>query len=601
MLKPVNTESPRKSALEQLPEHQRDFYVSILRGLPKDYGLQPKGIFLNSRHHQKPTPFCSPFWVKELIQAPSTGNWSRVVELVNPAGDLVDCVLSEGMLTGKPREAIGLLSDRGLRVFNDQNIRTILELVRNWEVPSDAHLALIEQVGWVPDHDAFIMTSGRVIRPSGDNAKYSFRGDQSGKETGDLALWRDHVASLAPENPNLQFAMALGFSSALMPFTDLNTTIFHFFGKTSKGKTRVLRAALSIWPRVGSKEKTWEGTANGLEGEIAKSHSILMGLDELRGDAAPDLPAIIYKFANGSGKARGKKEGGVHDRITWKTAVISTGEFSFAETVKTLGELPTGGQGVRMLDIPAEGIYGVFDNLHGLETSDDFVSRLDKGVKKASGPAGAAFVEQLLKLTEDGLEGLEEALEADIKTHNQALQMHLGVVAGDDKTAEIRRVITSFALVATAGEWATTWGLTGWKPGTTIDAVKTVARRWLDNRLAMPMDQAEAIEKVRDYLIANETHFIMLSDAQVEFNGEVAGYQDDTFFYVLPTTLTAIIGDRTKAANALIDAGYLERGGESKSFQYRMGATVPGRPRAYRVRRTILHSDQDGKTTKTDI
>lgn len=589
MLKPLNTGRPQNVSLDnflaRLPEHQREFYADIFQALPQNYRLSIKGFAFSTGSHQQSIPFCSPFRVKELVQTPSTKNWSRVVELLNPAGELVDCTLSEGKLTGKPREAIALLSDRGLRVFDDYHIRTILELVRNWEVPSAAHLVLIEQVGWVPDRDAFVMTSGRVIRPPGASSKYSFGGDKSGKEIGDLELWRDHVASLAPGNPNLVFGIALGFSSALMPFTELNTIIFHFFGRTTRGKTRVLRVALSVWPRIGSKDKTWEGTANGLEGEIAKSHSILMGLDELRADATPDLPAIIYKFANGSTKARGKKEGGVHDRITWNTAVISTGEDSFAETVQTLGVLPTGGQSVRMLDIPAEGIYGVFDDLHGFDTSDDFIFQLDEVVNMASGPAGAAFVEQLLTLNH---KEQEKALKANRRAHIDALQQHLGVVPGDDKTAEIRRVITSFALVALAGEWATEWGLTGWKPGTASEAVKKVARRWLDNRLRMPIGQAEEIKKVRDYLVANDTHFMMLSDVQIKSAVAVQGYQDDAFFYVLPTTLTDLIGDKTKVLNALIDGGYLEKGGEDKSLQFRLPAVVPSRPRAYRIRRTIL-------------
>lgn len=580
-----NNTITRAEFLEQQPKNLRDFYAGILNALPSTFMLSAKGIMTKPPGvYQKPRHVVSAFRVTARVQDSKTKDWSRVIELLDPRGELIDCVIAEGVLIAKPRDAAMKLANRGLHLVSDFDIPVVLDIIRNWPVPRDAHLVQIDQVGWVPDRDAFIMTSGRVISREGAPSKYRAGDNTNGKEIGSLQLWRDGVASIATGNPNIVFGIAVGFSSAMMRFTDLNTPIFHMFAKTTKGKTRVLRAALSVWPRIGEKEKTWEGTSTGLEGEIEKSNGVLLGLDELRGDATPDLAAIIYKFANNSTKARGKKEGGAQERTTWNTTVLSTGEYSFAETVKTLGVLPSGGHGVRMLDIPVEATFGVFDDLHGFDTTDDFVWKLDKLLQKVSGPAGGAFVEKLLSLT---AEELEEALEADMRTHIFALQQHLGVVAGDDKTAEIRRVITSFAVVAVAGEWATKWGLTGWKPGTAVEAVKTIAHRWLKNRMQMPEERATEITKMRDYLIANEKHFSSLSDARIVSGDDVRGYQDDTFFYVLPATFSEI-GDKNKVLSALTEAGYLERGGEEKSLQFRLPAVVPSRPRAYRVSRTIL-------------
>lgn len=604
MLKPIasngtKTVSP-DSFLADLPDDQRDFYAEIFRYLPKGYHLSTKGISHTPGVGRPPVPFCSPFRVKQLVQEPSTKDWTRVVELLNPIGEIVDCVIPEGKLTGSPREAISLLSDRGLRVHNDREIAIILALVRNWEVSFDAHLTLIERVGWTSDRDAFILPTGRVIRRSGTSLKYSFGGDRNGKEIGDLKVWRERVASLAPGNPNLVFGIALGFSTALMPFTKLNTLIFHLFQATSRGKTLVLRTALSVWPKIGDEEKTWDGTGNGLEGEIAKSNNILLGLDELRAKSTPDLSEIIYKFANSSTKARGKKEGGPQNRETWKTNVISTGELSFVETLRELGATATGGQRVRMLDIPAEGTYGIFDVLHGFETGNAFVDGLEDVLDEAAGPAGAAFVEHLLDLPTKELKKVTRSAMGD---YTQNLQEHLEIIADDEKSSEIGRVLKSFALVATAGEWATRWGLTGWEPGTAEEAVKTIARRWLDNRLRMPTHQSEELEAVRDYIAANDTLFIPLSAAKSTLGGDALGYQDDAFFYILPATFEGLVGDKTKVTktlNALVGGGYLEKGGENKSLQYRLPSVVPGRPRAYRIRRSILSFKETPETTATD-
>jgi putative DNA primase/helicase len=569
---------------ERQPDARDAFYQAVKDEMPS-YLTLDKNCFVSTKWGDE---YCSAFRVKALVRSQTTQNWSRLVELLNPIGELVECTIPEGKLTGKPREAIALLSDRGLKVFNDQYIRRVLHIVGNWPVKPEAHLTQVEQIGWVPEHDAFILTSGRVLGKPDAGPRYCFSGTQAGKEIGDLDSWRKGVASLAVGNPNLIFAISLGFSTALMPFTDLNTTIFHLFGRTTKGKTRVLRAALSVWPRVGTKEKTWEGTANGLEGEIAKSHSTLMGLDELRADATPDLPAIIYKFANGSTKARGKKEGGVQDRASWNTAVLSTGEQSFVEAIKSLRTLPTGGQGVRMLDIPAEGEFGVFDALHSCETSDDFVRALDKAVKQSSGPAGAAFVDRLLRVSTDEL---EERIEKSSRSCGLSLQQHLGIVAGDDKTAEIRRVIASFALVAAAGEWAGNFDLTGWEKGMALHAVQVIAARWLEARTKAPVDQPEDIKRLRDYLGENPTRLIPISEARSSLTTNILGYQDEAFFYLLPAPFVTLMSGKARVnalLNALDQAGLLASGGEEKSMQFRLPSSVPSRPRAYRIRRSIL-------------
>lgn len=592
MLKPVPKEAPRTLSLAdflaKLPEHHRDLYADLHKALPPGYALHRKGIVLTFGSGQKDTPICSPFRVRALVKLPATGDWSTVVELIDPAGDLAEVIIPGGKLTGKPRDAIALLSDRGLMVYDDFHIPTILRIIRNWDVRNDEKYHLVDRVGWVPEKDAFILPNGQVILQPGSKSKYRFSSTSGRKNLGSLDIWRDQVSSLSSGNPNLIFAIALGFSSALMPFTELNTVIFHFFGKTSKGKTRLLRTGLSVWHRIDSDEKTWDGTANGLEGEIAASHSILMGLDELRGDATPDLPMIIYKFANGSSKSRGKGEGGSRPRTNWSTAVISTGEYSFAHIVKALGTIPTGGQEVRMLDIPAEGTYGVFDDLHGSETSEAFLGRLDLAVRKSSGQAGAAFAERIVGL---GTDALQNNLVADLQTHVQAIQQSLGVVPGDPETSAIQRVIKSFALVATAGEWATEWGITGWDNGTAAKAVNIIAQRWLDNRNRTPEDQVKEIENFREYFSENISGFVKISDARTDAVSDLLGYVDENFIYILQGTVSKIdekIGKGSSILNALVSGGYLDKGGENKSLQFRLPSIVPGRPRAYRIRRSVL-------------
>lgn len=575
---------PLQRILEGVSEDKHPFYTAVLSELPPVYTLAIAGI---SRLSAASSPaFCSPFRVKALVRREGVKGWSFLIELVNPDDEIVECVIPASKFDGKPREAIAILADHGFRLYDGYQKDTVFNLIRNW--PVTARQSEVDQFGWTSDHAAFILTSGRVIARDATSS-YRYMGTPDGKEIGDLIAWQRGVAALSLGNTNLVFGCALGLSTALLTFTELNSVIYHLYQKTSKGKTRVLAVALTCWPKIGEKYKTWDATINGIEGEIARSNSILLGLDELPKDATSEFGNMIYKIANSVGKARSEKDGTAVRRKTWQTAVISTGEHSMLDTLKALGKITSGGQGVRMLDIPALGTHGLFDDLHGCKTSDAFIKVLDRSIRKVSGPAGTAFVQRLMA---QPVEDLQARLDADAEEQATALQDHLGVVAGDEKTTEIRRVLESFAIVAVAGEWASEWGITGWPPGAASEAVREIALRWLTKRGTMPLDQAEVIRKTRDYLAEHEHRFVPLADRKrnPRVAEELAGYCDATYFYVLSQTTGKIYeeGKISSSLDYLLDAGYLSRGTEKDSLQFKMSPIDGKRPRSYRIRRTIL-------------
>lgn len=588
----------REHFLATKPAHQRVFFGNLLEDLPSGYVLTSVGIAQKVSNSPQPVlPFCSPFRVAALVRQRSSGNWSRLIELIDPDGAIVECIVPSGKLDGKPREAISLLSDAGLMVFEDMHLATILHLIRNW--PATARLNLVEKVGWTADRDAFMLPSGRMIARGQAAGHYRLDGRPTGREIGNLTAWQNGVASLALGNCNLVFAISLGLSTPLLEMTELDSLIYHLYGRTSRGKTRALRCALSVWPKVGDKDKTWHATINGLEGEIARSNGILMGLDELPKAASPELGDIIYRLANGGGKGRAEQEGSPRARANWRTAVISTGEYSVVETLKRIGLTPTGGQGVRMLDIPAIGAHGIFDDMRGYADSDAFVRALDGAIARAAGPAGVAFVERLM-----ALEAPKDEIEVAVRDQAAPLLERLGLIPGDPETSEIRRVVENFALIAVAGEWASAWGITGWPQGIASEAVGSIAQRWLAERGRMPLDQRQAVEKVRDHLATLEQAFVPLNAAKTIPEGQVwpPGFSDDTSFYVLNATLADIA---TKAAKqdgrdnvaslleALEAADFLQPGGEKTGKQVRLPAIGKQRPRAYRIRRTILDFKAD--------
>lgn len=600
---PTTTPEPKPQAdpiqqfLAELPESQKQFFKNLARTLPREYCFDRKGISVRPHgvrsvlSRQDAKPFCTPFRVKSYVEEQEGNGWKSVIEILNPDGRLVECLLPWRILDGKPNEALGNLANHGLRILNGYNKLSVLELIRTWDV--SARELEVARFGWTPDREVFALSSGRVLTRENTVAAYRFVGNAEGRQIGSSAMWKESVGRLAIGNPNMIFACALGFSTALLPYaTSAGSTIYHLHGRTSQGKTGVLRTALSVWPKIGEEDKTWIATINGLEGEMARANNHLLGLDELPEVPPQDFGRAIYMIGNSGGKARATKDGTAITRQTWRTSVISTGEDSMAGTLKKLGRPPRGGQAVRMIDIPVKGAFGAFDTLHEHATADAFVKALEASLVNAAGGAGALFVKGILHFS---AAHMDAHVNTQVTEQAAAMQDALGIVAGDTKTTEIRRVIDAFALIAVAGELASQWEITGWPEGAATAAVQEIAKRWLGDRGNMPYDQINVLESVRDYLQQNQDRFMTIAEAtNTEHDtANTPGYQDDTYIYLHASTFALSHGKATSdtAVTYLQDANYLHAGGERNSQQYRLPKINGKRSRAYRIRKSLLEFD----------
>lgn len=574
--------------LADVQEEHRDFFVDIFRSLPPGYVLTPGGIAL--RGPGSPLPFCSPFRVAALTRRGDGTGWSNIVEILDPDGSLVSCTLSWKMRDGRSADAMAHLAEHGLRLHKGVHRDAVLDLIRSWP-DSRARLLEIERPGWTDNRQAFALPCGEVLTRKDAPQGFHYKGVQEARIFGDRATWRQGVAALCVGNPSLVFACSAAFAAPLLAFSPSSSSVvFHFYGPSSVGKTRILRAGQTIWPKAGQGDKSWRVTINGLEAEAAAANDLLLGLDDLPDDPPDGFGQAIYMLGNAGGKARATRDGTRAPRQTWRTIVLSTGEIPSAIALKKHGQTPRGGQGVRMIDIPVVGQFGAFDALHGYPSGGAFVTALDKQIAAAAGPAGRAFVRSLLT---GKPEEVASAVERQVEEQVTLLLDALGV-EGDSPANEVHRVVTSFARVAVAGELATKLQITGWPSGTAAAAVVEIARRWLDGRgSVMPRDQAEAVENTRAYLLRHGERFQMIpvQDESATLP-DLFGYRDKEFFYILPQAFAEIHAGRTPDTIAafLQDAGYLSRGGEKGSLQIKMsglGKNQP-RPRAYRIRNSIL-------------
>jgi len=270
---------------------------------------------------------------------------------------------------------------------------------------------------------------------------------------------------------------------------------FHLRGDSSCGKTTALRVAASVW---GGKDylQRWRATDNGLEAQAAQHSDGVLVLDELGQLDAKVAGESAYMLANGQGKARAGRNGGARPRLSWRLLWLSAGEIPLAQHMAEAGKRIRAGQELRMVDMPADAGMGLglFDTLHDHDGGAALAQHLARACESTHGAIGRAWLEGLVAQTEVW----PKALRAQV----DALTLQF---VPDTADGQVQRAGRRFALVAAAGELASSWGLTGWPEGAATEGVKRCFLAWVNARPAGfgSSERTEALRQVRAYLEKN--------------------------------------------------------------------------------------------------
>ena len=333
----------------------------------------------------------------------------------------------------------------------------------------------------------------------------------------------------------------------------------HFQGPSSRGKTTLLQAAASVWGRGGSPGyvRAWRATANGLEGAAASATDTVLILDEFGQVDGREAGAVLYSLSNGGGKVRAARDGAMREPKSWRVMVLSTGEITVeSKMAEDRGRKARAGQLVRMLDIPADRGFGVFDHAG----PDGDASKLAKAFKQAAlsayGVAGPEFVQRLIgeQVTGDDVRGLV----------GQFVSAH--VPAGAD--GQVDRAGQRLGLIAAAGELATLLGVTPWREGEASSAATWALEQWIGQRGGTePAEDRQAIEQVRRFIEAHgEYRFEPLDNGDARDVPNRAGWRKgegaDREWLIPSETWRAEICaglDPKAVARTLCEAGILRR------------------------------------------
>ena len=249
---------------------------------------------------------------------------------------------------------------------------------RNYDVipesKSIGRLGYIEGEGFSPYVDDLVFDGDASFRNMYNSVQ----------SKGSQTKWYDMALECRKMSVTARILLAASFASPLLSVVGSLPFFVHLWGVDSgTGKTVALMLAASVWgnPAVGSYTQTFNGTQVGQERTAAFLNHLPMCLDELQltKNSKGQSNFDVYQLAQGVGRARGKKSGGVEMTPTWSCCFLTTGESPLTSGSSGAGAVN------RVIDIECtSGTVAIQDG-----------HRVANTLKQNYGFAGQIFVEKL--------------------------------------------------------------------------------------------------------------------------------------------------------------------------------------------------------------
>ena len=330
---------------------------------------------------------------------------------------------------------------------------------------------------------------GEGFSPYVDDLVYdgdaSFRNLYNSVQThGSETEWLKMALECRQMSVTARILLAASFASPLLSVVGSLPFFVHLWGVDSgTGKTVALMLAASVWgnPAVGSYTQTFNGTQVGQERMAAFLNHLPMCLDELQltKNAKGQTNFDVYQLAQGVGRARGRKTGGVDAAPTWSCCFLTTGESPLTSASSGAGAVN------RVIDIECtSGTVAIKDG-----------HRVANALKQNYGFAGQIFVEKLYG---------SDKIQDEVKEIYQEIFRDL--CAGDSTEKQAMAA----AAVLTADMMATAWIF---KDGNEL-TVKEI-REFLASKEAVSAGH-RAYEWLCGWISSNSTRFYSGNDAPLD-------------------------------------------------------------------------------------
>lgn len=582
-ISPTPTKTPNQNGLGLRKVTEFDGITTMSNGdgfglntIPTGYAYKEDGIYELADTPDgdvTPTRICSPLYAKGRCRNALGSGWGRLVAVQDPDGVWHDVILDTRQLSKSQSVALAPLFDVGFELAPVSKAGDkVMALLRSWQ--QDTVYLRSDRLGWTSNqHKAFVLGRDEVIGNAlvtTDNVSQALMSATHTKGT--LDDWKKEVAARCVENQLMMLAVSHAFTGPLLSVLGVTGGGFHLRGLSSRGKSTIQYTATSVWGER-SLLQSWDGTVSGFEGIAAACNDTLLNIEELHKADPKTVGDIIYMLANGQGRLRATSNGNTQIPQRWRVAILSSGEISLKDHMATGGRKTFPGQEVRLINLEADNrAHGAFDVLHGATSAKVFAERVDHACLQNYGHAGPEFVKALMR----NVDSKQRLLNfVDLFCANAAQMADLS------PDGQVHRVLRRFAIAALAGELATKFGLTGWRPKEAMSAANHVFLDWFEARDGTTNSElATAAQRTRDYV---SKHLHNFQTIDTNDHRPVDGWRDQRWLYIRPECWCSIHGDNDPKEMARLHAqgGLLKT--QSGGYQFRMGRKVPGRPRVYAI------------------
>ena len=586
---PAEEAAPPK-ATEAGPEHDR-------------FRLDAQGVWfveLDSEGRSKaPLWVCSPLHVEALTRDAGSSDWGYLLTFDDPSSQRKQWAAPAKMLAGDGAEFRGVLLSMGLRISTATRARSLLATYVQSRRPGD-FARCVDRVGWHPG--GVYVLPDEVLGNAPERLIFQAESatENTLKQRGTLAQWRDRVAAPAVGNSRLIFAISTAFAGMVLRPSGEGGGGFHLVGASSSGKSTALRLAASVYGPAAYAQN-WRSTSNAIEGTAAAHCDRTLILDEIAQIDAREVGECSYMLSNGMGKARATRTGQPRPRLQWLLMLLSAGEVGIGQHMASVNKTARAGQELRLVDLPADAGagMGVFENLHDFDTPQALAQHLGKAADAYHGTAGRAFLEHIVSRA--------DALKTHMRT---AVDRCAAEWVPEAAGGQVHRVARRFAVVAAAGEMATAAGLTGWPEGESDRAARRCFNDWLSTRGGLGnSEDRQMLSQVRRFLELHGegrfTDWARADDDHAPRTLSRAGFRKATKdatgdveswdFYILPETFRQEIcaGFDPKAVlRVLRDGGHL-RPDKGRPFDCRPRLPGLGKATVYCIGPSIFEDNGD--------
>ena len=406
------------------------------------------------------------------------------------------------------------LAGSGIAVTS-QNARAFIQYISDMEnmnyylIPEKKSIG---RFGYIPDEGFSPFVDGLIF--DGDvNFKAMF---QTVRSRGSETKWLETAAEVREMSTTVKIILAASFASVLLEPLNCLPFFVHLWGVDSgTGKTVALMVAASVWgdPAVGAYVKTFDGTVVGMEKTAAFLNNLPFCLDELQlaKDSKGRTTFDVYKLAQGVGRTRGNRSGGVDLTPTWRNCILTTGESPLTGTASGAGAVN------RVIDIECKSAQAVIKD--GM--------RISGAVKRNYGFAGRKFVERLYQ--------------PGVIDHVSERYRELFRILSDRDTTE-KQAMAAAAIIL-ADELACQWIFSGQQP-LTIEQVS----EFLASKAAVSAGD-RGYKYLCDWVTQNSNKLCGRSENP---NIEVLGALEDGRAYIIRSVFERILQDAGYSTAAMI-------------------------------------------------